>query len=265
MRWRIVSTSFLGILAVMLSASSGVQAQQAPQMYSSITIEVKPGANAQFEEFIGKFKAAAEQTNSSLRWLASQSVSGNPVYTFTRSFGSFAAFGDAGPDLTKAYGAPESARLLGLLQASAVNESTSIYVARPDLSRPPPAAAAGAAAAAAPVAVLFVDFAVRPGKEQGFEEYTKKLIVAANAKTPNMYWIMRQRAFGPGNTPGYRVIVTFQKWADLDTPPKPQQQTMLEQYGAAEAARLEGVANDAVQGATQRLNRVRGDLGRPPQ
>jgi hypothetical protein len=178
----------------MLGASSGIQAQGAPQMYSTITIEVKPGMNAQFEEFIGKLKAAAEQTNSTFRWLASQSVSGNPVYTFSRSYGSFAALGEAGPDLAKVYGAAESARLLGLLQASAANESTSIYVARPDLSRPPPAPVAGAAAAA-PVAVL---------------------------------------------------------------------QTMVEQYGAAEAARLEAVSNDAVQGVTQRLNRVRADLGRPP-
>lgn len=262
MRWRVGSTFFLGVLA-MLGASSGIQAQVAPQMYSTITIEVKPGMNAQFEEFIGKLKAAAEQTNSTFRWLASQSVSGNPVYTFSRSYGSFAALGEAGPDLAKVYGAAESARLLGLLQASAANESTSIYVARPDLSRPPPAPVAGAAAAA-PVAVLFIDLAVRPGKEQSFEEYTKKLIVAINAKSPNQYWLMRQRAFGPGNTPGYRVIVTFQKWADLDTPPKPMQQTMVEQYGAAEAARLEAVSNDAVQGVTQRLNRVRADLGRPP-
>jgi hypothetical protein len=263
MRWRIGSTVFLGVLAVMLSASSGIQAQGAPQMYSTITIEVKPGMNAQFEEFIGKLKAAAEQTNSTFRWLASQSVSGSPVYTFSRPYGSFAALGEAAPDLVKVYGAAESARLLGLLQASAANESTTIYVARPDLSRPPPAAAAGAAAAA-PVAVLFIDLAVRPGKEQSFEEYTKKLIAAVSAKSPNQYWQMRQRTFGPGNTAGYRVVVTFQKWADLDTPPKPMQQTMVEQYGAAEAARLEAVSNDAVQGVTQRLNRVRADLGRPP-
>ena len=262
MSWRIGSTSFLGVLLVMLGASSGIQAQGAAQMYSTITVEVKPGMNAQFEEFVGKLKAAAEQTNSSFRWLASQSVSGNPVYSFSRPFGSFAALGEAGPDLAKVYGAAESARLLGLLQASTTNESTTIYVARPDLSRPAPAVAG--AAAAAPVAVLFVDLAVRPGKEQSFEEYVKKLIVAVNAKSPTQYWTMRQRSFGPGNTPGYRVVVTFQKWADLDTPPKPMQQTLVEQYGATEGARLEALSNDAVQGVTQRLNRVRADLGRPP-
>jgi len=64
---QIKSTAIISMCAVMLSASCGTEAQDAPAMFSVLTIEVKPGTNAQFEEFIGKFRAAAEQTKSSLR------------------------------------------------------------------------------------------------------------------------------------------------------------------------------------------------------
>jgi hypothetical protein len=267
MRSHLKYSALVALCTATLSMSSGVGAQTAPpQKYNVITVEVKPGANAQFEEFVHKLRDAVEKNKGPERWLASQSMSGNPVYTFTRPFASWAGeFGQAASDpLVKAYGDQEAARLVGLLAASTANESTAIYVARPDLSRPRPAPAAGSPAAT-PVAVEFLDLNVKLGKEQQFEGYVKKLIEATNKAAPNAYWEMRQRQFGPGNAAAYRVVLTFPTWADLDKPPeKPLQQRLTEQFGAAEGERLQALATDALQGENSRLNRVRPDLGRPP-
>jgi len=266
MRLHFRSSALVALCTATLVMSPGIRAQTAaPQKYDVITVEVKPGANAQFEEFVRKLRDAVEKNKGSERWLASQSMSGNPVYTFTRPFGTWAGeFGQAASDpLIKAYGEQEAARLAGLLAASVANESTAFYVARPDLSRPRPPAAAGAAAAT-PVAVEYLDLNVKLGKEQQFEGYVKKLIEATNKTAPSAFWEMRQRQFGPGNAAGYRVVLTFATWADLDTPAKPLQQRLTEQFGAAEGERLQGLATDALQGMNSRLNRVRIDLERPP-
>ena len=256
-------TAIIGICAVMLSASCSTGAQPAPAKYSVLTIEVKPGMNGQFEEFIHKFRDAVEKNKGPQRWRANASVSGNQVYNFTREFGTWTEFGQDAPEpLVAAYGEQEAGRLLGLLQTSVASTTTAIYVARPDLSRPRPANAANAAAAA--VAVLYIDLNVKLGKEQQFEDNTKKLIEATNATAPNDFWEMRQRMFGPGNGAGYRVVVVFQKWSDLDAPDKPLRQRLTEHFGTAEGERLDALGTDSLQGINQRLNRVRADLGRPP-
>jgi hypothetical protein len=233
-------------------------AQEAPQMYAVTTIEVKPGGDPQLEEVIKKFKEAADKTNSPLRYTTAQSVSGNPVYTFNRPFRSFAAFGEQGPNLAETLGAAEMSRLMGLLQQSAGNESTSIYVARPDLSRP------GPAQQATPEAVLYMDITVRAGKQEAFEGYVKKVVEAVAAVSPTQYWQMRQRTFGPGQNPVYRVVVTFPKWTALDTPPMPLPAQLAKHFGAAEAEKLAAIAADSIQGVNERLNRTRPDLSRPP-
>lgn len=145
-----------------------------------------------------------------------------------------------------------------MLEAAVESITTTVYVARPDLSRPAPESDT------TPVAVLYIDLNVRLGMERQFEDYAKKVIEATNAVAPNAYWQMRQRMFGPGNAAGYRVVVTFQQWADLDVEPKPIPQRMVEHFGADEAARLEESGLASIQGINERLNRVRSDLARPP-
>lgn len=252
---------FVGVCAVGVMASCGTAAQESPQKFSSVTIEVKPGMNEQFEEVVRKFREAVEQSNGPQRWLASQSMSGNPIYTINVPFDTWAEFGpppESGDPLAKAFGEQEARRILGLLRDAEESSTTTIYVARPDLSRPPPDSDA------TPVAVLYIDINVRLGMEQQFEDYTKKLVEATNATAPTAYWQMRQRMFGPGNAAGYRVVVTFQQWADLDAAGKPLEQRMREHFGTAEAARLEALGIGAIQGINERLNRVRSDLARPP-
>jgi quinol monooxygenase YgiN len=251
----------IGACAVLLSASCGTAAQEPPPKFSSVTIEVKPGMNEQFEEVVRKFRDAAEQTNGPQRWLASQSMSGNPIYTINVPFATWAEFGPPPADgnpLVAAYGQEEANRILGLLREAEQSVTTTIYVARADLSRPAPESDA------TPVAVLYIDLNVRLGMEQQFEDYAKQVIEATNATEPNAYWQMRQRMFGPGNAAGYRVVVTFAQWADLDVEPKPIPQRMEEHFGAEEAARLATAGLATIQGINERLNRVRSDLARPP-
>jgi hypothetical protein len=188
-------------------------------------------------------------------------MSGNAIYTVNVPFATWAEFGPppaGGDPLFTAYGEDEARRILGLLESSVESTTTTVYVARPDLSRPPPESDA------TPVAVLYIDLNVRLGMERQFEDYAKKVIEATNAVEPNAYWQMRQRMFGPGNAAGYRVVVIFQQWADLDVEPKPIPQRMEEHFGADEAARLEESGLASIQGINERLNRVREDLARPP-
>jgi len=257
----IKSTAVIGVCAVMLTASCGTAAQEPPPKFSSITLEVRPGMEGQLEEVITKFRDAVEQLNGPQRWLASQSMSGNPIYTINIPFATWAEFGPppaGGDPLFTAFGEEEARRVIGLLGTAVESIATTIYVARPDLSRPPPESDA------TPVAVLYIDLNVRLGMEQQFEDYAKKIIEATNATAPTAYWAMRQRMFGPGNAAGYRVVVTFQQWADLDVEPKPLPQRLQEHFGVEEGARLETLGLGAIQGVNERLNRVRSDLARPP-
>jgi hypothetical protein len=257
----IKSTAVVGISAVMLTASCGTQAQEPPQKFSTVTIEVKPGMNDQFEEVVRKFRDAVEQTNGPQRWLASQSMSGNPIYTINVPFATWAEFGPppANPNpLVAAYGEEEAGRILGMLRDAEEGSTTTIYTARSDLSRPPPESDA------TPVAVLYIDLNVRLGMEQQFETYAKQVIEATNATAPNAYWQMRQRTFGPGIAAGYRVVVTYPQWADLDVEPKPIPQRLQEHFGAEQAARMAEAGLASIQGINERVNRVRSDLARPP-
>jgi len=252
--------ALVGVCAVILGISGGVQAQDAPQMYSVLTVEVKPGAEGQFEEFVSKFRDAAEETESPVRWNASSAVTSGNSYVFTRPFGSFAALEGAGPELNEVYGEEEAGRLLGLLQASAASMSTTIYVERPDLSRPWPELEG------TPAAVLYIDLNVRFGMEEQFEAYAGKVKEATDATAPNAFWLMRQRVFGPGTNNGaYRVVVVFPQWTDLDTPAKPIPDRMREHFGAEESARLQTEIGDALQAVRENLYRVRADLARPPE
>jgi hypothetical protein len=250
----------LGVCAAALALFGAAHAQDAPELSSVLTVEVKPGTNGQFEEFVTKFRDAAEETNSSLRWRAVSAESGSDAYVFTRPFGSFAALEDAGPDLTEVYGAEEAQRLLGLLAASAASMSTTIYADRPDLSRPWPALEG------TPAAVLYIDLNVRVGMEAAFEDYVHKVVEATDATAPEAFWLMRQRVFGPGTANGaYRVAVVFPEWSDLDAQEKPIPQRMREHFGAEEGDRLEATVPEFLVNIRETLHRVRTDLAREPE
>jgi hypothetical protein len=238
------------------SAQGNAQSQQTPQLLSILTIDVKPGANAQFEEFIAKYREAAERTGSALRWLAASSETGSSRYSFARPFGSFSALADEGPDLMKVYGPDEARRLMGVFQAAVSGMATAIYTARPDLSRP------GPQSQTAPVAVLFIDVTVRPNREADFEDLAKKVVEASDATAPEAHWNMFAPLFGGGST--YRVVVDVPSWNFLDKPPKPIEQRLREHFGEGEAQRLNELMTAVVDHVDQSLNRVRPELARPP-
>jgi hypothetical protein len=187
---------FLSLLSLVLLGVTGASlAQEVPERYSTLTVEVKPGANAQYEEFILAFKAAAEKTNSPLHWLVSQTeVGGSNNYIFHRPIASWRELETpVGAILRQAYNEREVQRLLGLEAASATSVHTAAYIARPDLSRPGPAIENV-------VAVNYIDIKVRYGMNQEFEDVARHVVEASAATTPNVHWEMRGPSFGADNT-----------------------------------------------------------------
>ncbi len=80
------------------------------------------------------------------------------------------------------------------------------------------------------------EVSVKPGQELVFENYIKKLIVAADKAGAKTYWTSYTVSLGkPGGT--YRVALNFNSWADRgawSTIPA----MMVKAYGQAEAERL---------------------------
>ncbi len=243
-------------LALLCIASTSL-AQDAPGRWSVLTVEVKPGANAQFEEFIQAFREAAVETDSSLYWLVSQTeVGGSNNYAFHRPISSWAEVETpAGAILSEVYEDQEVERLLALYNSSAARIHTAAYLDRPDLSR---------AAPPMPdvVAVNYLDIGIHQGMNQQFEEFVRHLVEASEATAPSAYWEMRAPSFGARNA--YRVVVAFSEWADADVVQKPIPQRLAEHYGEVRGAQILEEGNAAIESFRSSLRRTRGDLARPP-
>jgi len=218
---------------------------------------VKPGAGAKFEEFIGKYKEAAEKINAPYYWLASQAaVGGGDSYDIVLQFSSWKAFDNPRDVLKDAFGANEAKRLWSLLEDSAVSTTTAAYTANPELSRPAPQSNQ------AEVAVLLIHLTVRPGMDMQFYEYAKKVKEATDATAPNLYWTMLMPDIGAS---GPLVAIPISSWSDLDTSGKPIPQRLTEHLGAAEGFRVQAMGQAAVESLTTKVHRVRMDLARPQQ
>ena len=233
-------------------------AQDQPAMATVLTVEVEPGANAAFEEFILAFRAGAERTGSSLHWLASQNEVGDGnTYTFTRQFGNWAEFENpANGFMVEAYDEAERARIVGLYNDSVESVSSSAYIARPDLSR------GGGPVIPEPAAVIYLDIKVHQGMGPRFEAVVRKVVEATATAAPDLYWITLATSFGVAGT--YRFVTVVDEWEDLNTPPKPVPQRLIEHFGAAEGSRLAQEAASVIESINQKLRRVRRDLARPP-
>ena len=81
--------SLVSILAVMISFTANAE-EAPPTGYSVLSIEIKPGSQGQFEEFILKFKQAADHIGTVPTWYAtSPGVGEDNVYSFASPFMSF--------------------------------------------------------------------------------------------------------------------------------------------------------------------------------
>jgi hypothetical protein len=126
------------ICSLVLSFSSIVLAEDSPpQRFSVLSIEVNPGTAPMFEEFIRKYAEAAAKVENSPFWFADgPGIGPGNTYSFARPFGSFADLESQDNPMLKAFEQDEVTRLLGLAQQSVASSETSIFIARPTLSRP---------------------------------------------------------------------------------------------------------------------------------
>jgi hypothetical protein len=216
---------------------------------AELTVHLKPGTNAMYEEYRKAMKAAAEKTKAPNQWRMGREMTGSSnVYVIDRSFDSWEQFAAPGPDLEAAFGKAEAKRLQGLVQSSVESASTATYTIRADLSRPFPANRP------VPASVTHVYISPKPGAQAQFESLVKKLVTATAATAKDQYWIMG--APGAGAEGRYLVIDLNMKWTDMDTPGKPIPQRLAEHFGATEGQLVWA----ELQGTVERMETV---IGRP--
>jgi hypothetical protein len=216
---------------------------------AELTVRLKPGTNATYEEYRKAMKSAADKTKSASQWRIGRMLTGSSnVYVIDRGFDSWEQFAAPGPDLEAAFGKAEAKRLQSLIQSSVESASTAVYTIRTDLSRPFPANRP------VPAGVTHVYISVKPGMQARFESAVKKLVAATAATAKDEYWLTG--APGAGADGRYLVIDLNMKWTDLDTPGKSIPQRFTEHLGAAEGQLVWA----ELQGTIDRLETV---IGRP--
>jgi len=245
-------TAVTGTLAI-----GSAVAQDTQQRLFFRNVVVKSGANARFEEFIGKVKEAVEKTDSSDRWYASQNVVGDGnSYIFVTPFSSWELFANPQDVLGDAYSDREVKRVLGLLESSVESMSTAVYTVNQDLSRPAPESDQPN------VAVLQYHVTLNSGMDQQFNEFVSKLKEATDAVAQDQYWV----TLSPGIGASGPVFVIFAKsWSQFDTESSPVPQRLTEHFGEEEATRLLEMWPSIINSGSSTMNRPRPDLANPPE
>ncbi len=244
------------LVALVVVVSGHAMGQETSNLMQVITVKVRPGAGPQFEEFLRAFRDASRKQGLKNYWLASQSVSGEPTYTFNGALNGWSDLGNAGPQLAKAFGQKEADRLEGLVNGSVDSIKTVFYRTHPDLSVLPPQQMPKP-----PAAVMYFSIMLKPGMEQQYLDGSQKTREASLAVTPNSYYVLQMPEIGARSV---RVIGLVQKWEDLEANPGPQQR-VIQHFGADEGGKIVAMINDTVANLTVQLDRTRPDLSYQPE
>lgn len=221
----------------------------------NLTVSVKPGMNAQFEEFVKAYRDASKKQGLKNYWRAAQSVSGDAIYQFIAPMSSWGDLTNPGPELAKAYGEKEAMRLNGLLSDSVASMHTAFYEQHASMSHIP------AKLEKAPEGLIFYDFTLNPGSGPQFMELATKSAQASMALTPNSYFAAAMPSFGAS---GPRTIILLQSMKDLDKPQPGIAQQVVQHFGKEEGARLNALASKAIANIAVTLYRTRPDLSYQP-
>ena len=242
----------------LVGVTSAGLAQNPPGRWHVLTVDVRPGMNGQFVEFMTAFKEAADEIDYPMYWLTSQSaVGGTNNYTFHRYLPTGWNELEVSPGgvLGQVHNDREVERLLGLYNASAAHASSAGYNDRPDLSREGPEPTVVDA-------VTYIDVTVHQGMNQQFEEYVRQIITATDAVAPDIHWTMRSPSHGADNA--YRVVIAYEDWADIDAPGTPVPQRLIDHFGAARGAKIWAEGQEAIERIDTSLRRTHPDLTRWP-
>ena len=239
------------LLSSLIVLAAAARAEDNVTIVQELTVSVRPGTEAQFEEFVKAYADVSRRQKLTNYWLSSQSMSGEPLYRFAMAHGSWGDFANPGPQLAKVLGEKEATRLTGLARDSIAWMRTAYFQQHSAMSRPMPAGDGP------PEALLYIAFTLKPGAAAKFLELSSKTAEASAATVPNAYFVGALPSFG---APGGRTILLFKHLSDLDTPLKPPQQRVIEHFGQAEGERINALAGEAVQNIEITLFHTRPDL-----
>lgn len=226
----------LALSLSLLPALAPPSAAQAPptEFLQVVTVNVKPEAIADYEDYVKKIVAATGKTTGSPRVVGYQVVLGGPgaTYFFVLPFNKWAeidGWSSIPRILTAAYGEAEAARILQAGRAATARSESAVYRLLPDLStRPrtfdPPRAYA-----------LLVRTEVEPAMQRAYEEYLAKLRAAQEQTPESPTAIRRVSVLGPAVT--YVTAQFFSKHAERDAWPSAGD-VLRKAHGEAEGRRI---------------------------
>jgi len=245
------------LVSCLLVFSAAASAQQPPGVLQLITLDIKPGGNAAFEEYIAGVRTAAQRLGLDDYWLVAQSVSGAPTYTVALERGSWAAVGAPGvlPRLAEALGEREAERLTGLAASSIASVHTAFYQPQPQLSNPRPDMEG------APDAIITFVLAINPNMGAQYAETAALTREAALAVAPGQHYIVNAPGFG---APGVLVVGFVEHWTELDSPRMQPGQMVLQHYGPVNGAAINARVQETLASVTTTIHRTRPDLSYQP-
>jgi hypothetical protein len=243
---------------VVLWGPASANAQEAPpSLVRALTVTVKLGTEAQFEEFVAKFRAAHDKMGTSATWNAFQTVLGpENLYTFGSFFSSFKDLPTSAAPLVEAYGEAEAARVIALWAASAETSTSGVWIARPDLSVP------AAVGAAAPTHYYFEAVTVRPTNVDQFEAWAKAVTEANRKLYPNEPYTAYAPSIAGGGT--YIFVAPVTDLARIDGWTETYDDRIERVFGKKERDRLVALLESSLVEVASRIDVARPDLARAP-
>ncbi len=242
------------LLALSVVCTGPVSAQDDNNLVQLITVQVRPGTNAMFEEYVKAVREASREQGLENYWFASQSVSGPPVYTIGLQRGSWASLNDAAPALAEAYGEEEAARLEGLLRRSVSEVNNEFYRTRMDLSVPNQAG---------PIdGLIYYRLGINQGMMGQYIEGSMKTREASLAVVPDSAYIVQIPQMGAN---GVRVVGFVRSWSDLDEGIMNPGARVIEHFGQQEGQELISMINETINSIEMTVHRPRGDLNHFPE
>jgi hypothetical protein len=258
-RFTALAASLPCFLGMPGTAATQAQPDQPSEFLYVISVTVKPGAVPDYENFAKKIVAGANKIGAPQHWSAWSVSIGGPgrTYNIVLPFNKWSDIDGWTPVpqiLTKAYGAAEGRRIMGVGSAASERSETAVYRLLPNLST------RFRAGAPAPAFVHLFVTEVEPRMVKEWEGYLAKLKGAQEKSPEGPPVIRRVSVLGAGNT--YVTAVPFQKFAERDNWGK-NPELMRDTYGQAQADSLDGVRLRSIRNVRQMVLMYRPELSRP--
>ena len=257
---RFTRTLTFGVLWILVLSVVAQAQSKPPQYLQVITLTVKPGAVADYEEYRKKFNAAQAKTAGAAPSVTYAVTYGGPGFTYMTAV-PFEKFADreglpSNADvLTKAYGQAEANRILKSFREAIVQQRTEVFTYQPNSSLNPKGFDPPSA---------FISLAraeLNPGMGADYAMYLTKLKIAQEkAKDPRTI-IRRTSAYGTAGV--WHNATLYTKLSERDATLPPLGDIVRQAFGENEANQLLDINRRAVRTTQLWLLTYRADLSRP--